>query len=74
MIFYKLTIFNDNNKIFIPVRDFNLYFISLFNFSWCDPYKTWHDIYNFDPYKPNIDKKRILGAEGKFDLIWKKYK
>ena len=33
-------------------------------FSWCDPYKTWRDIYNFDPYKPNIDKNRIIGAIG----------
>lgn len=29
--------------------------------SWCDPYKTWLHIYNFDPRKANIGN-RLLGA------------
>jgi len=30
--------------------------------AWCEPFKTWRHIYNFDPYEPKIDRNRILGA------------
>ena len=30
---------------------------------WCAPFKTWKDIYDFDPKIEGIDASRILGAE-----------
>lgn len=30
--------------------------------SWCDPYKTWLSVYQFDPYEPPVEHSRIIGA------------
>jgi len=33
------------------------------NKSWCDPYKTWRTIYEFEPTENVEDKEKILGGE-----------